>query len=180
LPILIKLNQQFPGNSTLLNNIGQAWFGLGDVEEAEKYLKEAIRLFAYTHRPTTRGPSLRESRGNTSGAIEALKKSIRKAYTTQKENRLRKLEANSSSKTSTGMFERSRIRWAFHKFMAAPWPDSVEAFDALMPEWGRFHRNARDLLDRLRVNEKDLISQMAEVHKKREVLRRENEQFVKS
>ncbi|HYE56416.1 MAG TPA: tetratricopeptide repeat protein [Chitinophagaceae bacterium] len=46
LPLLQKLNRQFPRNSTILNNIGQAWFGLGDLDKAMKYLDSAVLMFA--------------------------------------------------------------------------------------------------------------------------------------
>lgn len=38
LPLLMYLDQQLPGNSTVLNNIGQSYLGLGDLQNAEKYL----------------------------------------------------------------------------------------------------------------------------------------------
>jgi tetratricopeptide (TPR) repeat protein len=38
IPILRYLNKKYPGNSTVLNNIGQAWFGLGDIPAAKKFL----------------------------------------------------------------------------------------------------------------------------------------------
>ena len=37
LPILQNLNKNFPDNSTILNNIGQAWFGLGDMNNSKKH-----------------------------------------------------------------------------------------------------------------------------------------------
>lgn len=47
IPILNNLNAKYPKNSTLLNNLGQAWFGLGEIGKAEKYLDSAIRIYAY-------------------------------------------------------------------------------------------------------------------------------------
>lgn len=47
IPILDILNRQFPRNSTILNNLGQAWFGLGEIKKAEQYLDSVIRIYAY-------------------------------------------------------------------------------------------------------------------------------------
>ncbi len=41
IPILKKLQAQFPDNSTLLNNIGYAWLSLGDTDSSAKYFAGA-------------------------------------------------------------------------------------------------------------------------------------------
>jgi tetratricopeptide (TPR) repeat protein len=91
IPILNNLNAKFPKNSTLLNNLGQAWFGLGEINKAEKYLDSAIRIYAYHPQANYTRSFIEESKGNIPKAIEAAKKSIRKAYSTEKENKLKKL-----------------------------------------------------------------------------------------
>jgi tetratricopeptide (TPR) repeat protein len=47
IPLLNYLNARFPKNSTILNNLGQAWFGLGDIAKADKYLDTVIRIYAW-------------------------------------------------------------------------------------------------------------------------------------
>jgi len=42
LPILQYVQKQFPQSPTLLGNMGQAWLSLGDLDKAEKLLKEAL------------------------------------------------------------------------------------------------------------------------------------------
>lgn len=42
LPILQYVQQTFPQSPTLLNNIGQAWLSLGQIDKAEKFLKDAL------------------------------------------------------------------------------------------------------------------------------------------
>lgn len=51
IPLLNSLNQRFPKNSTVLNNIGQAWFGLGDIDKANAYLTVLPDCFPVIHRP---------------------------------------------------------------------------------------------------------------------------------
>jgi len=41
IPVLQKLKIQFPHNSTVLNNLGQAWFGLGELDSAMTNIKTA-------------------------------------------------------------------------------------------------------------------------------------------
>lgn len=91
IPILNNLNAKFPKNSTLLNNLGQAWFGLGEINKAEKYLDSAIAIYAYHPQANLTKAAIEEHKGNTDKAREAVKKSIQHSYTKEKEERLRKL-----------------------------------------------------------------------------------------
>ena len=91
LPILEYLNQLFPDNSTILNNIGQAWFGLGDMDKAKEYLDDAVRL--YTNHSTANATlsDIYLSQGNTSNAIAFLKASLKETYDPDKEAQLTSL-----------------------------------------------------------------------------------------
>lgn len=101
LPVLQNLNNRFPKNSTLLNNIGQAWFGLGDIPNAEKYIDSAIRIYAYHTQANFTKSLIEESKGNKTAAIAAMKKSMLKAYSPQKEARLNSLGYTASEKDFT-------------------------------------------------------------------------------
>ena len=91
LPILENLNKQYPKNSTMLNNICQAWFGLGDIDRANKYADTVIRIYAYHPQANLTKCLIEESKGNIPAAIEAAKRSIMKTYSPEKENKLNKL-----------------------------------------------------------------------------------------
>lgn len=43
MPVLRKLNNELPVNSTVLNNLGHAWLGLGETDSAKRYLSFASR-----------------------------------------------------------------------------------------------------------------------------------------
>lgn len=74
LPILNNLNKRYAQNSTILNNIAQAWLGLGDISRAEKYADSTIRIHA-THPQANMAKCLiEESKGNIPAAIAAAKK----------------------------------------------------------------------------------------------------------
>ena len=71
IPILNNLNKHYPKNSTICNNIGQAWFGLGDIEKANKYIDSTIRIYAYHPQANFTKCLIEESKGNITGAVEA-------------------------------------------------------------------------------------------------------------
>jgi tetratricopeptide (TPR) repeat protein len=64
IPLLDKLDRQFPGNTTVLNNLGQAWFNLGDLQKADKLLNEVIRIYAYHPQASFTQSFIEESKGN--------------------------------------------------------------------------------------------------------------------
>lgn len=47
IPILMYIDQNEPGNSLVTNNLGQAYFQLGDIEKAKQYLSKAIAANKY-------------------------------------------------------------------------------------------------------------------------------------
>lgn len=95
IPILNKLDNKYPNNSTVLNNLGQAWFDLGDTQQAEKYLDGAIRAFAYHSQANYTKSIIEAARGNQTQAIAAMKRSIKRGYSINKEDILNKLGVNS-------------------------------------------------------------------------------------
>jgi tetratricopeptide (TPR) repeat protein len=91
IPILNNLNAKYKNNSTILNNLGQAWFGLGDIPKAENYLDNAIRIYAYHPQANLSKSMIEESKGNKTAAIAAVKNAVKYSYTNEKEARLHKL-----------------------------------------------------------------------------------------
>ncbi|HMU25008.1 MAG TPA: hypothetical protein PKD97_08095 [Ferruginibacter sp.] len=97
IPVLNNLNAKFPKNSTLLNNLGQAWLGLGELLKAEKYLDSAIAIYPFHPQANMGKAAIAKSKGNTQKAKDAIKKSIQHAYTQEKEDELKSLGDNVSS-----------------------------------------------------------------------------------
>ncbi|MFZ4702076.1 MAG: tetratricopeptide repeat protein [Candidatus Methylumidiphilus sp.] len=91
IPVLDKLDRQFPGNTTVLNNLGQAWFNLGDLEKADKFLNDVIRIYAFHPQANSTQSFIEENRGNKDKAVELAKNAVRHSLSLDKENRLRKL-----------------------------------------------------------------------------------------
>jgi len=98
IPVLEKLNRVHKNNSTILNNLGQAWLQLGDVVKAENYLDSAIRIYAYHPQANYTKCLILESEGKTTEAVVALKRSLKHSVTKSKLDKLSKLEKNRKTK----------------------------------------------------------------------------------
>ncbi len=155
IPILNNLNAKFPKNSTLLNNLGQAWFGLGEIGKAEKYLDSVIRIYAYHPQANYTKAAIEESKGNISQAKEALEKSILHSYTKDKEDKLAKL----GEKLNTKSFRLPRRTKAdpmnLGGFQAPGFPSSVEECVQSEKEWTAFFIQVNDKMKQLSKQKKE-------------------------
>ncbi len=93
MPILLRLAADFPANATVLNNLGQAWYGLGDTAEAEKHLKAAVRILATHSQANQTLADIAEARGDASTAAAALKQALQSSYSAEKVARLQRTGA---------------------------------------------------------------------------------------
>ena len=91
LPILEYLNSKYPDNSTIQNNIGQAWFGLGETDKAKKCLDSATNLYPNHSMANSTLSKLSLSHGDTINSIAFLKASLKESYDPEKEQELLKV-----------------------------------------------------------------------------------------
>lgn len=91
LPILISLNARYPDNSTVLNNLGQAWFELGDIEEAERVLILAVRYSPTHPQANVTKSHIEEARGDKQAAQASMHAAIRGGFSEEKMQRLNRL-----------------------------------------------------------------------------------------
>lgn len=138
LPILNNLNTKFRNNSTLLNNIGQAWFGLGEIGKAEKYLDSVIRIYAYHPQANFTKAAIEESKGNIAGAKAALEKSIAHSYTKEKEDKLAKLGEKLNYKNFRMPRRTKADQMNLGGFQAPGFPSSVDECIVAEKEWTDF------------------------------------------
>jgi tetratricopeptide (TPR) repeat protein len=167
LPLLNNLNKRFPNNSTVLNNIGQAWFGLGDVDKAGRYLDSAIRIYAYHSQANYTKSHIEESKGNTEAAVEALMRSVKKSHSADKESRLRKLGKNLSGKDVDFPFPMPQDPLALEKFNWPGYPMSVAECERLKPLWDDFKKECDEELAALNVQAAELENKATEAIQKR-------------
>jgi TolA-binding protein len=91
IPILDNLNSKYQYNSTVLNNLGQAWFGLGDMNKAKKNLEDAVKIYSIHSRANETLCIIQQSEGQTQQATESLQRSLQGAFSDEKKSRLEKL-----------------------------------------------------------------------------------------
>lgn len=91
IPLLEYLNKQYPDNTTILNNLGQAWFYLGETGKADASLEKVVRAFAYHPQANYTQCLIQQSKGNTTKAIDKMKNSLAYSFSLDKMNMLRKL-----------------------------------------------------------------------------------------
>ena len=139
LPLLMKLNQQFPDNSTILNNIGQAWFGLGDLDQSKKYLDQAVRFFAVHSQANYTEALIAEAKGDKPAAIAAVKHSLEQAYSQEREGELQHLGNSLSSAELQALFHMPQDPLGLHKFMLPRFPQKMGEVEQLEKEWDSFH-----------------------------------------
>jgi tetratricopeptide (TPR) repeat protein len=143
IPLLDNLNKQFPNNSTILNNLGQAWFGLGDITKAEKYLDDVIRIYAYHPQANYTKSFIEESKGNMPAAVECVRKSIKHGYTREKEERLNKMGYKPTSKDFQFPFKPNPDPLSLSKFKHPDFPKSVDEAIELEKIWEKFKAECR-------------------------------------
>lgn len=149
IPLLDNLNSKFPANSTILNNLGQAWFGLGDITKAEKYLDDVIRIYAYHPQANYTKSFIEESKGNTAEAVACIRRSIKHAYTQEKEDRLRKMGQKMESKDIRLPFKPNPDPLNLSAFKHPDFPASVEQCLSLEATWAEFKAQCQNEVAKL-------------------------------
>lgn len=81
IPLHIVCIKKEPGNSTIANNTGQAYLGLGDVANAESYLQKAIASTPYHPNANNSLGLIYLSQGKREQAIACFQNSLRGSFT---------------------------------------------------------------------------------------------------
>jgi len=149
LPILQNLNRRFPNNSTVLNNIGQAWFGLGETDKANKFLDSTIRIYAYHSQANQTKSLIEESKGDKTAAAESMIRSIKKSHSPDKESRLRKLGKKLSGKDVDLPFRMPQDPLGLERFTWPAYPMDVAQSQVLEKEWKDFREKCSEKIQRL-------------------------------
>jgi tetratricopeptide (TPR) repeat protein len=150
LPILYTLDARYPNNSTLLNNLGQARFGLGDIAGAERFLLAAARITPRHPQANATLSTILRSQGDAQGARDALLKAIEGGYSETKEQALGQLGHE---------LKRGELRWrvpmaqdplGLEKFQTPPYPRDAGELAAAVPAWETFREDVAAMQSSLR------------------------------
>lgn len=149
LPILQYLNRQHPKNSTILNNIAHAWFGLGDVAKALQYVDSTLKLCGWHPQANSIKARILENNGRKSEAVKAHKASISRMYSGEKVEHLNDLgyELKSSDIVWNQPLKTDALGLSI--FRCPSFPRTVRACEELKPAWEAFRRECQALADEL-------------------------------
>lgn len=167
IPLLSFLNTKFPGNSTLLNNLGQAWFGLGDMDKATKYLDSTIRICAYHPQANMTKSFIEEEKGHTPEAVTLVKQAIKFSYSIGKEERLRKLGYKLTTDDVDLPPSPKPDPLNLGGFVTPAFPKSVDDCIALKPVWEDFRQSLEAAEQRIDKQLKDAMKTAADMQQKR-------------
>lgn len=152
LPILQNLNRNFPNNSTILNNIGQAWFGLGDMNNANNFLDKAMKAYGNHSQANQTKSVIQKSEGKTQESIESLKRSLEENYTPEKEAQLNELGYQVKYEDIKFKYPVKAEPLGIERFMfsipAYPFAGGVAA-ETSRKEWDDFRKKISSALERL-------------------------------
>ncbi len=148
IPLLEYLNKQYPDNTTILNNLGQAWFYLGEVDKADINLEKTVKAFAYHPQANYTQCLIQESKGNIPKAIEKLKNSMQYSYSLDKFNKLRKLGYKIKGSDMRKPFRPDPDPLGLRKFVRPDVPTSYDEEIRLSNDWDAFQKQ---------VNEKSMV-----------------------
>ncbi len=137
-PILITLDVRYPNNATILNNLGHAWFELGEVKEAERVLTLAVRRAPNHPQANVTKSRIEEVRGDRAAAIESMRMAIQGGFSEEKAQRLARLG---------GKLRPGDVRWTMKqpadtlglsKFVPPPYATKAPELVTLAPQWQDF------------------------------------------
>jgi hypothetical protein len=140
-PILITLDARYPNNSTILNNLGQAWFELGEVKEAERVLTLAVRRAPTHPQANVTKSHIEEARGDKAAAVESMRMAIQGGFSEEKAQRLARLG---------GKLRPGDVRWTMKlpadtlglsKMVPPPYALKVPDLWLLPPAWQSFRES---------------------------------------
>lgn len=144
IPLLEYLNKQYPDNCTILNNLGQAWFYLGETEKADAHLEKAVRLFANHPQANYTQCLIQQSRGNTTKAIEKMKNSLAYSFSLDKVNMLRKLGYSVKGSDMRMPFHPDPNPLGLRNFVRPDVPASYSDELRLKADWDAFQKQCNE------------------------------------
>ena len=154
--ILQSLDKKFPDNTTVLNNLGQAWFALGDVDKADKFLGRVIWLRPGHSQANFTRSVLDEVRGDKRGAIDSMRKSMKQGYSEDKLAQLERLGYTIGEKDIpwNAPFKEDPLK--LHKAVRLIPPYYTKAKDSLIAQaqWDAFHATIDEMKRQVEAEER--------------------------
>ena len=153
IPILEWLNQKRPKSAPILNNLGQAWFGLGEIPKAKQYLENAVNIDEYHSLANLTLSKIYKSEGDYMRAVGAMKASIKKCWTPEKEAELEKLGEKLEDEDIDFDYPMDDDPLGYEPFLHAfpTFPDNVSETAKSNAEWDAYYEAVQRLEQDIRV-----------------------------
>lgn len=119
IPVLQKLRTEYPGNSSILNNLGHAWLALGERDSAKKIISLAIRANPYHPEATLCGGLLKELSGDPVKAAEDYVRALENAPNTFAEEMLK--NNRGQDQLSRIDFDKLKRSITIHEYFPEDW-----------------------------------------------------------
>jgi tetratricopeptide (TPR) repeat protein len=140
IPLLNNLNARFKKNSTILNNLGQAWFALGEMDKSKKYLDSTL-LIAATHAQANETLCLiAEHKGDKTAALAYAKTAFKQGNTASRKDRLKQLGYTPGAQDYIGFPRNNKSDDLLNlsNFSPMEFPKSYAAMKMYEQQWKQF------------------------------------------
>lgn len=144
IPLLEYLSKQYPDNTTILNNLGQAWFYLGETDKANIQLEKVVKAFAYHPQANYTQCLILQNKGNTPKAIEKMKNSLAYSYSLDKINILSKMGYKVKGSDMRIPFRPDPNPLGLRNFVRPDVPASYADELKLSADWDAFQKQANE------------------------------------
>ncbi len=144
IPLLEYLNKLYPDNTTILNNLGQAWFYLGETDKANAQLNKVVKAFAYHPQANYTQCLIEQSKGNKAKAIEKMKTSLAYSYSLDKINMLRKLGYKVKGSDMRKPFRPDPDPLGLHNLIRPDVPSTYADELRLQADWDAFQKQVNE------------------------------------
>jgi hypothetical protein len=139
IPVLMYLNNKYPENSTILNNLGQAWYNMEKKDSAEKYLNAAIKRFPYHATANYTESKICLEKKDTIRATALLRNALKYGCGILKIKELEKVIGKKVTKQDIDWsFADDPDPLGFGKITIPEYPMDVQTSELLEPSWRAF------------------------------------------
>jgi len=135
IPVLEYVLEKQPGNNLIQNNLGQAYFDLGDDKKAEQYLLNCISSYKYYPDANLTLAYIYNSRGNKAAALNYVENSLRGGYSSKADNLLTRLKPNAKMIDYVRHRYKQPEYFQISKFQMLPQCVSVSQVAELEPQY---------------------------------------------
>lgn len=154
-PILDFIDRTLGDNPTVDNNLGQAWFGMGEIDKASAYLKRATAKSPYHPNANLTLAYIEYSHGNKAAAKEYCENALRGAYIPEAWTMLKSIDTKAELMSLIRIRYKQPDEFNPHKYPLPPQCRLAAEIKNLKPEYEAY----RDMLISAKKRYQSLLKQ---------------------